>query len=95
MRRRKKRAVPGQVLIGLVEGDHGRTGDTEGAKISVTVTNVLNTTGYLLRCLPLQITISGGCTAKDKTNRGCHICPLCFQKQLVVRGGAHVPLHAL
>lgn len=64
----------------------------EGQKITLTVKYVSVTTElYLLQSLPLLINISEGCTGQDYTNRGCHICHSCFQKQLVVRGGAHVP----
>lgn len=53
--------------------------------------SLLNTVKYLLQGLPLQMNISERCTGEDHTNRGCHICRFCSQKQLVVTGGAHVP----
>ncbi len=81
-----KRGVHRQMLIASGETDQKRTRDTRAVKYLSQ--SPLHAIKYVLQSLPLQMNISEGCTGEDYTNRGCRSC---FQKQLVVRGGAHVP----
>lgn len=73
------------MLIASWERDQRRT----RANISVTVT----TKCYLHRypTPAFARNISEGRTGQAYTNRGCHICHSCFQKQHVERREAHVP----